>query len=99
MRRAIRVLVFVDVGIFVLASALFLLQGGFGGGHGRWDRALGVLGLPWALIPWPHLVYTSDYLWLVLVPFAMNSVVVALCALGLAYGSRQVQRRQESRGV
>jgi hypothetical protein len=30
----------------ITALVLFLLQGGFGGGHGRFDQAIGVLGVP-----------------------------------------------------
>jgi len=34
----------------IIASMLFVLAGGFGGGHGRHDFAIGLLGLPAMLV-------------------------------------------------
>jgi len=52
--------------ITLLATILFILNHGFGGGHGKYDSALGVLGLPWILIPWPDFLFKHDFVWLVL---------------------------------
>ena len=67
--------------LVVISSALFAAQGGFGGGHGRFDGALFVLGLPWVLIPWPESMAWSDYLRLVALPFGFNVCTV----LGLRF--------------
>jgi hypothetical protein len=70
------------------SSVLFLIQGGFGGGHGRFDRAIGILGFPWVLIPWPDVFFRFDFVPLVLLPFVINlGIVTALM------GIRQRTRR------
>lgn len=62
--------------------ALFISQGGFGGGHGRFDLPLFILGLPWCVVPWPELIARHDWLWLVLLPFAINvSLLLAVTLL------------------
>jgi len=60
----------------LLASLLFIVNRGFGGGHGKYDSALGVLGLPWILIPWPDFLFKYDFVWLVLIPLVSNLLVV-----------------------
>jgi hypothetical protein len=71
---------------FVISSTLFVLQGGFGGGHGRFDYALGLLCWPWLplieRLPEPFWVI-SDYLPLVLSPFVLN-VSVLMIALTIS---------------
>jgi hypothetical protein len=67
------------VGVLALAavaSMLFVAQGGFGAGHGRFDLALGLIGLPWLLIPWPESLWLGDYVMIELLPFACNLAVV-----------------------
>ena len=59
-----------------VGCGLFLMQGGFGGGHGRFDLVLFGLGLPWSLVPWPETVTKSDLVWLVVIPLVMNLAVV-----------------------
>ena len=51
------------------SSLLSMRQGGFGGGHGDFDRALFTMGLPWAKIPWPEVLIQHDFVWLVALPF------------------------------
>jgi hypothetical protein len=58
--------------VALLASLLFILNRGFGGGHGKYDGILGVLGLPWILLPWPDFLYRYDFVWLILVPLVLN---------------------------
>jgi hypothetical protein len=65
-------------GVAMLAAVLCLVQGGFGGGHGPWDRALMILGLPWNLLPWPDSVVNRPLIWLVLIPFFFNGVIVCI---------------------
>jgi len=60
--------------IAVLSFVLYLSQGGFGGGHGKYDFALGVLSLPWCLISWPSFLYEHDFVWLILLPLLLNSL-------------------------
>jgi hypothetical protein len=62
--------------ITLLATILFILNHGFGGGHGVYDSALGILARPWVLIPWPGFLFRYDFVWLVLVPLIFNLLVV-----------------------
>jgi hypothetical protein len=68
--------------LFAASSILFAAQGGFGRGHGRFDRALFVLGLPWmavlVLIPWTESLWLGDYAMIVLLPLVCNLAVVLL---------------------
>ena len=81
-------LLHIALALVILAGAastlLFLIQGGFGGGHGRFDRTIVVLGLPWILISWPEFLYRHDSIWLLVLPFVINlSIVGGLLALRL----------------
>ncbi len=78
MRNLTTVLWGADLGVFALASLMYAVQGGFGGGHGRFDLAIYVLGVPWVLVPWPDWSYARDFHWLILIPFVMNSAVVGV---------------------
>jgi len=59
-----------------LEIGLFLIQGGFGAGHGKFDRVLVWLGLPWSLVPWPEFMIKSDFVWLVFVPIFINVTLI-----------------------
>lgn len=61
----------------LLSSLVYFLQGGFGGGDGHYDWLLLVLGLPWSLCPLPAVFHSADLIWLVVVPFVFNAVLVA----------------------
>ncbi|MGV8039091.1 MAG: hypothetical protein AB2L07_03125 [Thermoanaerobaculaceae bacterium] len=63
--------------MFLISSLIFLAQRGFGGGHGRLDLLLYALALPWALIPRARVLFSTDYLFLVLLPLLANSALVA----------------------
>lgn len=65
-------------GIAVLSTILYILQGGFGAGQGKFDFFLGVLALPWSLISWPEYFYKRDYVWLILLPLFLNSMCISL---------------------
>ena len=75
-------LVVVVLALFAASSILFAVQGGFGGGHGRFDQALFLLGLPSSLIvvsaPWTESLWVSDYVMIVLLPLVCNLAVVLL---------------------
>jgi len=58
--------------VAAVAVSLFFVQGGFGGGHGRFDRTIFILGLPWAAIPWPGFVIRYDFAWLIGLPLILN---------------------------
>jgi hypothetical protein len=60
------------------AAVLFVVQGGFGGGHGRFDQAIAILGFPWTLIPWPDALYKVAIVPLVFVPFVINVGLVGI---------------------
>jgi TRAP-type C4-dicarboxylate transport system permease small subunit len=76
-RRALtRWLLAAVLAVFIVASALFAAQGGFGAGHGRYDAAIFALGLPWVLIPWPESSWVSDYAMLVVLPLGFNLLAV-----------------------
>ena len=62
----------IPVVLAAIASSLFAVQGGFGGGHGKFDQAIGLLGLPGILVPLPASAWASDYLPVILVPAALN---------------------------
>ncbi len=56
------------------ALAMFLAQGGFGGGHGRFDRSIFLLGLP-ASAGTTLASSSSDLLTFIVVPALVNTVV------------------------
>ena len=64
--------------VAIIASVLFLWQGGFGGGHGGFDRAIFIMGLPWAAVPWPDFFVRYDFVWLIGLPFVLNIASVLL---------------------
>ena len=85
-RRIMLVISVAVLAVFLLASALFIFQGGFGGGHLRFDHILYWLAFPWFLLPLPEAVWAqSDYLPLVLVPFLMNCAVFLIIFLALRW--------------
>jgi TRAP-type C4-dicarboxylate transport system permease small subunit len=76
----------IPITLGVVATILFLIQGGFGGGHGSLDQAIFAVGLPAVLATLALPTWPGDYLGLVLLPAIANvalwSVVVrALFAL------------------
>ncbi len=83
-RTVVRALALFVCLVAIAATVLFLRQGGFGGGHLRYDQILGLLGLPWTLIPWPEAFFSrSDFVWLVALPFLLNLGIVFLLRAAL----------------
>ena len=74
-------LLIVPVATGLLASLFFVLQGGFGGGHGRFDQVLGLLGLPGSLlllVPESSAVLTnSDFINIIVFPPFINLLLLA----------------------
>jgi len=78
MTKGTKVALLAVTAIAAVSSVLFLKQGGFGGGHGEFDKALFIIGLPWAGIPWPETLIKHDFVWLIGLPFCLNFVTVLL---------------------
>ena len=70
----------VPVAVGLLASLLFVLQGGFGAGHGRFDQVLWLLGLPSSLlllVPASSVVLTdSDFVNIIVFPTCINLLLL-----------------------
>ncbi len=67
----------------IVASVLFFIQGGFGAGHGRFDNAIFIMGLPWAAMPWPSPVIRYDFVWLIGLPLILNATSIVLIAFAI----------------
>jgi len=78
-----RLLWLVPLALGLPSTLIYFGQGGFGGGHGSYDRLLFALGLPWCLLPLPGLFHSSDLIWLIAVPFVINSMIFSLLAFWL----------------
>jgi hypothetical protein len=86
-----KIALLVVTAIAALSSVLFLKQGGFGGGHGDFDKVIFILGLPWAGISWPEFFTKHDFAWLIGLPFVLNVVSVLLIAVVI----RRVRRKPQ----
>jgi hypothetical protein len=66
----------------LFSTTLFLSQGGFGGGHGRFDQAIFVLGVPGILLSGAlaqiGVLPGGDLVSIVLVPIVLNVLLVWL---------------------
>jgi hypothetical protein len=71
-------LLLLPIAVGLLATSIYFWQGGFGGGHGTFDRILFTLALPWCLLPLPESFFKSDILWLIVAPFILNLLLAAL---------------------
>lgn len=69
------------------ATAMFVTQGGFGGGHGPYDFFIGILGLPSILLmemlPLPDLILEYDILLVIWIPVFVNTLLFSLVSWGL----------------
>jgi hypothetical protein len=74
----------IPIALGVVAGVLFLLQGGFGGGHGDYDRTIGLLAMPCILVTALFPVWPGDFLGAVLLPAIMN--------FGVWYGIMRLAR-------
>jgi hypothetical protein len=77
MNRALRLAWIIVVLAGAAGAAMFVAQGGFGGGHGKFDLPLIVVALPWSILPWPELI-EHDVLWLVAFPFILNVTLLGI---------------------
>jgi len=73
-------IILVLAGMFSVSAVLFVAQGGFGGGHGRFDWFIFIVGLPWILLPWPGSVVNFEPIFLFAIPFFLDVFFV----LGIA---------------
>lgn len=67
----------------LIALFLFVSQRGFGGGHGDFDMAIGVLGLPSILLIEQLPVHDPDIVIVVLLPAVLNFIAWSLIILAL----------------
>lgn len=89
-------LLVVPVAAGLLASSLFVFQGGFGAGHGRFDQVLWLLGLPSSfllLVPGSSAVLTDfDFVNIIALPSFINLLLLgsiiyfARCGRSNAHG-------------
>jgi len=84
MKLPFRVLLLGAVAGPLASLALYVSQGGFGGGHGRFDLAIFLLGLPWdyliSLLPW-RILFKRDYEWLIVLPLLLNLCTILFAAM------------------
>ena len=105
-----RRLVWIPIIAAVVATVLLVAQGGFGAGHGAFDRAIWILGLPASLlvewVPAPRVVERHDLLLMVWWPAIWNvllwaGVVEVLMRLrvGGAARAKRTEAPRRSAGV
>ena len=80
MKNGMKIALLSTVAIAITSSVLFLRQGGFGGGHGDFDKAIFFLGFPWVCLSWPHFLVKHDFVWLIVLPCTLNSITVLVLA-------------------
>jgi hypothetical protein len=91
MKKGVKAAFLTLTAIAATSSLLFLKQGGFGGGHGDFDEAVFVLGLPWTAISWPPIIAKHDFIWLIGLPFTLNIASVIVVAAVVALMRREQQ--------
>lgn len=86
---------YIPIVLGTFATVLFLMQGGFGGGHGKFDGLIVVLMLPAIAIvegaPLPESIIRFDYLLIIAIPTLVNLMVLWLIR-------RVLMRRRRPRG-
>jgi hypothetical protein len=102
MMRETKIALVAVTAIAAASLGLFLEQGGFGAGHGKFDLVIFILGLPWdwliSKVPEgynPSLFSKHDVAWLIAVPFVLNIVLV----LAISVVVRALRGRSKSRGA
>ena len=83
MKNGIKIALLLTTAIAAMSSVLFLKQGGFGGGHGDFDKIIFILGLPWVGMPWPASFSKHDFIWLIGLPFCLNIATILLITTGV----------------
>src|SRR5438876_7903159 len=76
--KTTRVIAVGATSLALAASYLYVIQGGFGAGHGRFDKALFIMSLPWSAVPWPEALARRDYVWLIVIPLTLNLTLLSL---------------------
>lgn len=74
----------IPLGLGLVSSAFYFIQGGFGAGHGRFDFFVILNALPFVrlLESWPLFAMQPELLWIVWVPALINATFLFL--LGFA---------------
>ncbi|MCU1264563.1 MAG: hypothetical protein JWM21_881 [Acidobacteria bacterium] len=87
MGRLTRVLTLIPVAAGTIATSLFLVQGGFGGGHSRFDSAITTLGFPsimlMNLVALPNSLSVPDILLVVWIPCLINVLIFFLIGVAI----------------
>lgn len=73
-----KALIFVPIAAGVISTILFLVQGGFGGGHSPLDFLIVALGFPSILLPIPSSMAIPDILLVVWIPSLLNALLFFL---------------------
>jgi len=84
MKRKVWLLLLIPTLASVIAVVLFVAQRGFGGGHGDFDRAIGLLGMPSILLLEHVPIHAPDILLIVLFPAILNFIIWSLVVLLLS---------------
>jgi hypothetical protein len=81
MKRGSRFALLLVVAAAMASTALYLSQGGFGAGHGRFDLPIYLLGLPWDFAIEQlnaSILEERDYEWLIVLPLVLNVATILL---------------------
>jgi hypothetical protein len=81
----------VPISLSVVASLLFLSQGGFGAGHGTFDQVIWYIGLPGTAVTTFLPLWPTDFLALVVLPLAIN---LTLWATAAYFWSRRLEAQR-----
>jgi hypothetical protein len=88
-----KILLILPLTAATVATVLYLIQGGFGGGHGRFDQAIYRLGLPsvlWVEYVWPVSDRAPDWLAVVVVPPAVMNLLLVIGVVLVVRGIRRL---------
>jgi hypothetical protein len=78
--RILRWLPLLPAACAAVATILFVVQGGFGAGHGPFDQAIALLGFPAILlldaVPLPQFILSHDFLLIIWFPAFVNAALL-----------------------
>jgi hypothetical protein len=83
------------LGAFI-SLMLFVSQGGFGTGQGRFDMVLMLLSSPWCHVNWPEPFYSHDFIWIVAIPWVINGFLLFILTMIIGRIYRGTGEKSES---
>jgi hypothetical protein len=106
MKRVILSCLLTPLACGIVSTALFVMQGGFGGGHGDYDLGIYTLGLPSILlldrVPLPTVLERYDIVAVIWLPVMLNAALFGLAGFiawhGLAGNRRDKAGEDQTRG-